>query len=807
MSSKVDLHVHSKHSRTSPEWLLRKVGFPHCGTEPKDLLALLRARGMDFFTITDHDSIDGCLEIADQSGCFLSEEITTYFPEDHCQIHILAWNITEAQHKEISHVRKDIHQLQAYLNSERIVHAVAHPLKSYDTTFRAAHFEKLLLLFRHFETVNGLCDGLYSEAMAAIHKGLSAERIEFLSRCHGIAPVGEYPWPRHAVGGSNDHTGFRPGLCFTETAKSKDVAEFLENVRRGQALAQGVNGSPISVAHSVYKNAGDYLEGNFGRSGGLTVTLLSKALKRFLEGENPLKLSFSEKLEALVSGVRSGKWRDLLKSGGSPLTKEIVHTATSKEFQDQLSARASRESTPERRAFITANGITDQLAFRLVERIAKQARAGDALDCLEQASALIPVALALAPYGYGFFGHTARLGPLQDIARSVFGQEYPLLEHDRRVWFTDTLYDVNGVSTTIRKMAGEAMKAGRELSVVTCAHENKLPGLPIENFTPIGEFEVPEYQLQKVAFPPILRIVDYIQNRRARELILSTPGPVGLCGLLAAKLLGLRTVSIYHTDFPQYVNILTDDSFLETVTWRFMHWFYNQTDLVYVNSEHYRQQWINRGIAPSKIAILPRGLDLEMYHPGQRQTDYWRRHGRQTEAPVVLYVGRVSKEKDLHVLAEAAALLRKRGLAFELAIVGDGPYLKEILAKIPGTMSTGNLSGAELAQAYASADVFAFPSTTDTYGNVVVEALASGLPCVVSDLGGPKDLVIPGETGVITQALNAESFAEGLAKLLAVTDREATRTRCRQSVAARDWSSAFARFWSEPAPKRGNDRT
>src|SRR5690606_11672133 len=149
-------------------------------------------------------------------------------------------------------------------------------------------------------------------------------------------------------------------------------------------------------------------------------------------------------------------------------------------------------------------------------------------------------------------------------------------------------------------------------------------------------------------------IIDYIHREKFTELIISTPGPVGITALLAAKLLGLRTVGIYHTDFPQYVRILTDDTFLETLTWEFMHGFYSQLDLLLVNSSGYGRAWVGRGIQPERIAILPRGLDTALFHPDRRDRRSWKQYGDWSEAtPVPLYVGRISKEKDLDVIAAA----------------------------------------------------------------------------------------------------------------------------------------------------------
>jgi glycosyltransferase involved in cell wall biosynthesis len=130
-------------------------------------------------------------------------------------------------------------------------------------------------------------------------------------------------------------------------------------------------------------------------------------------------------------------------------------------------------------------------------------------------------------------------------------------------------------------------------------------------------------------------------------------------------------------------------------------------------------------------------------------------------------------------------------LSVTLAIVGDGPYLNELRTKLPSAIFTGYLQGTELAQAYASADLFLFPSTTDTYGNVVVEALASGLPCVVSDSGGPAHLIRHGQNGFVTRSLDPIDFARHTRRLIEDNElREALRKNAVESVQHMNWAAA-----------------
>src|SRR5437016_9353664 len=234
-----DLHIHSRFSARSEEWLFRRFDFPDSYTDPRDLYQLLRQRGMDFVTITDHDTIDGSREIAELDHTFISEEVTTHFPHDPCKLHLLVWGISEAQHAEITALRENIYELQSYLQKTAISHSVAHPLYSINGKLEASHLERLILLFKHFEGINGLRDALLSELAQQLFGSLSPEKIEELAKKHNLAPTHEQAWKKILVGGSDDHGGQFVAGVYTETPKAKTAADFLGHVRDGECEPRG----------------------------------------------------------------------------------------------------------------------------------------------------------------------------------------------------------------------------------------------------------------------------------------------------------------------------------------------------------------------------------------------------------------------------------------------------------------------------------------------------------------------------------------------------------------------------------------
>src|SRR6266496_667566 len=795
--SKCDLHIHSRYSARSEEWLFRRFDFPDSYSDPRELHRQLLDLGMDYVTLTDHDTIEGCLQILDLPQTFISEQITTYFPQDLCKLHILVWGISEQQHRDIEGVRDNIFELQRYLQTEQIAHAVAHPLYSINGKLEASHLERLILLFKHFEGINGLRDALLSDLAQTLFSQLTPAKIELLANRHDLAPTHAEPWRKILVGGSDDHGGQFVASAFTETPNANSAETFLASIRHGNCSAQGRGGTPLALSHGFYNTLACFIEDRFHEKLGPSAALLEKMFSRFMEGRDPTEFTLGEKAGLAGQAVLSGKIFDLLKPANVSLWKELSSYFGRPEVKAKLARQVDAVSEPERRTFLLANMVAEQLAFRFFNKFVQQLSSGNMVESMQALSAIAPILVILTPYIYGFHSQAPSRKWLRSLFKELTGEVPLALQNRKRAWFTDTLEDVNGVATTIRKMTAAGAAAGKELVVVASRSNLQLSDVPIKNFPPIGEFELPEYELQKLSFPPILQMLDYVQRERFTEIIISTPGPVGLTALLAAKMLNLKTSGIYHTDFPQYIRILTEDSFLESVAWGYMHWFYGQLDTVFVNSEEYRQSWVKRGFDPGKLRIFPRGLDTELFTPARRDSAFFEKFGASNGEVRLLYVGRISREKDLDLLADAYRRLRKEGLPVQLFVVGHGPYSETLAKSLPEAFFTGYLRGTELAAAYASADIFVFPSTTDTFGNVILEAQACGVPVIVSDSGGPKELVEDGMNGLITRSRDVEDFARAIRAL--VTDpalRERMANSARDSVTDRNWPRAFAKFWA-----------
>ncbi|MEM6820569.1 MAG: glycosyltransferase [Verrucomicrobiota bacterium] len=791
-----DLQVQSLYSDRPSEWILRKLGVPESYTSPEKIYRDLKEQDFQWVTITDHNRLEGCLEIAHHTDVFLSEKVTTYFPNDHCKIHLLVWNLNESQHKEISDLRNNIFELSAYLRQEKLVHGVCYPLTSINGLLMPEHIEKLLLLFRIFDGTNFSTSRVQQDVFRAIIDQLDQRKLEELANKHDLDPAHDRPWEKVLFGGSDDHASLYIGKAWTEVDQSGSVSDFLEQLESGKGRVGGDATDVACFSAALYKIIFSYAADQISKTAPNGAKLLERIAERFLAGENPAQLTFSERLGHLGEAIRTGKALDLLKPNDLSLNRELTVYFLDPKVKAEIDEVIQSETTAERRSFRVASKVANDLIYRLFHQILGQIQQQNYLETLQPASGMLPVVGSVSPYIFSYFNLYGSRHLWRQTAKRFGGEAPDVLANNKRAWFTDTLEDVNGVARTIRTMAKAALHAEEDLTVVTSRADCRINDIKIKNFEPVGEFELPEYKLQKLSFPPILDMIDYIEQQKFTECIISTPGPVGLTALAAAKLMGLRTSGIYHTDFPQYVRILTEDEVMETMMWNFMHWFYSQLDLVYVNSQFYKDCWIARGIPEEKLKILPRGLDTELFNHTKRKEDFWKNRG--ANHPVLLYVGRVSKEKELEFLADVMETLWSNGAQLDLAIVGEGPYSEEMGRRLPRAIFTGVLNGEDLAQAYASADLFVFPSTTDTFGNVVIEAMSSGLPAFVSNIGGPCELVNSGQNGLILPAKDRGAWTQAIETW---ADERWSDERCEtnaKAVQARwSWNNAFRAFWDE----------
>lgn len=795
LNVRVDLHVHSKYSTRPSQWILQKLGCPESFTEPLKIYDRALARSMNMVTITDHNTINGSLEIAHLDNAFVSEEITTYFPKDGCKLHVLAYDITEEHHREFQKLRENVFDLVPYLRGQGIVHVLAHPLFAVNERLTPDHFEQALLLFNTLE-LNGTRDEMQNSALRTIVDNLTPEKIDQLANKHDLEPYGETPWVKGLTGGSDDHSGINIARVYTEVVDVETPQEMLKAVSEGRAMVQGKAATPHTMAHNLYGIAYQFYKSHFD------CTKLKRSVEcfRYIDNvldpgdkENP---SILDKLQSFIYRQRSKKYFKTSDSVQAALLREANRIVESDDRARNISCgfRYSPEEL-EDEWFRFVGNATDKVLSGLGDKIINSALGANLFDVFHTIGAAGSLYTLLAPYfvSYGLFASE------REFARdclSAFGHADPLEGETKIAHFTDTFSDVNGVALTLQHQLDVARKHDKKPTVITCGSDGSSD--QVVNFTPAGEFDLPEYPELSFKYPPFLRVLAHCLENNYTLLHLATPGPVGLAGLAVAKLLKLPVHGTYHTAFPQYVRAFTDDTGLEDIAWKFMIWFYNQMDTVFVPSEATGDELADKGVKPHKIKVYPRGVDINRFTPEKRNGFYNGRF-KVKEAVKLLYVGRVSREKNLDVLTEAFKTVSTIRPELHLVVVGDGPYLEEMKRRLEGcpVTFTGYLGGDELSACYASSDVFVFPSATDTFGNVVLEAQASGLPVIVTDSGGPCENLIEDTTGLIVEAGNADALARAIVRLADHPELlQYMKKSARTYTEKRSFDAEFLKTWT-----------
>jgi glycosyltransferase involved in cell wall biosynthesis len=245
---------------------------------------------------------------------------------------------------------------------------------------------------------------------------------------------------------------------------------------------------------------------------------------------------------------------------------------------------------------------------------------------------------------------------------------------------------------------------------------------------------------------------------------IATPDLLGQQALSTARSTDTPVVASYHTHFSSYLKYYHLGLF-ESALWSYLRRFYQQCEQVYAPSTAMADILRDHGITEG-LRLWERGVDTDRFTPARRSSDWRRTHGIEDDEVVVTFVSRLVWEKGLDVYADVIERLEQRGIPHRSLVVGDGPAREELEARLSNTVFTGFLEGDDLARAYASSDVFLFPSDTETFGNVTLEAMASGLPTICARAVGSRDLVDDGATGRLCSPGDVDAFTEATRQLV-----------------------------------------
>jgi glycosyltransferase involved in cell wall biosynthesis len=329
---------------------------------------------------------------------------------------------------------------------------------------------------------------------------------------------------------------------------------------------------------------------------------------------------------------------------------------------------------------------------------------------------------------------------------------------------TETFFpQINGVSRTLGQLVSFLHAQGDEVQLLIPRYaEGEPDSSTLAELQSFSAWRLPFYREIYVPLVGCRRIAAKLAKFRPQVVHVATEGPLGYAAVKAARKLGLPLVTSYHTNFSQYLECY-GASILAAPLWKYLRWFHNCGRATLCPSDSIREILVDHGF--NDVCVWGRGVDCRRFAPGRRSEQTRSDFGVGSDETLLLYAGRVANEKNLPMLVDAF-LRTPRHLNLKLMIVGDGPIRQKLMDRADDRfIFTGYKQGDELASLYASADLFVFPSLTETFGNVMLEAMAAGLPVLAYDVPGPKDVVEHGRTGILLKTVDAESMTQAIVDL------------------------------------------
>ncbi len=375
-------------------------------------------------------------------------------------------------------------------------------------------------------------------------------------------------------------------------------------------------------------------------------------------------------------------------------------------------------------------------------------------------------------------------------------QELPATSWSLRVAVVTETYppEVNGVAMTLACIVDGLQQRNHRIQLIRPrqhATESPARNVHFEEVLSRG-VPIPRYQGLRIGLPAKQALFRLWSLKRPDVVHIATEGPLGWSALTAAAKLKLPISTGFHTNFHSYSQHY-GVGFLKKPIAAYLRKFHNRAQATLVPTEDLRRELAVQGF--ENLRVVSRGVDTRLFSPARRSPQLRRDWGAADGEPVALYVGRIAPEKNLKLVVDAFSGMRTRVPRTHLVMVGDGPERAALAACNPDIVFTGMRTGEDLAAHYASADVFLFPSLTETFGNVTLEAMASGLAVVAYDYAAAQQYLAHERSGLLVPFDDSEAFVRLAAALIADPGRAASlRVHARASAERIDWDNVFDDF-------------
>jgi len=347
------------------------------------------------------------------------------------------------------------------------------------------------------------------------------------------------------------------------------------------------------------------------------------------------------------------------------------------------------------------------------------------------------------------------------------------------------LPQANGVATTLERLVNGLRERGHDVDVIRPAVlACDEAGLKVPSFG------LPGYKEVRFGFPIKLVLQSRWQKKRPHVIYVATETPLGASAISAARALKIPVASGFHTNFQQYMAHY-QMPMLEKAAMGYLRHLHNRSSCTFVPCSDMIRQLDSKGF--ENLRLLPKGVDTRLFSPKKRSQALRQSWGVREGGIVGIYVGRVAPEKNIPLVVKAFTAIRKRIPDFKAVIVGGGPKLNELKREYPEFFYTGVLRGEDLAACYASADIFPFASLTETFGNVTLEGMASGLSVIAFDYAAARSHIADRENGHKVPFGDEDAFLERAVDV-AISDQGSVREAARIYARRVRWKKVVGRF-------------
>lgn len=353
--------------------------------------------------------------------------------------------------------------------------------------------------------------------------------------------------------------------------------------------------------------------------------------------------------------------------------------------------------------------------------------------------------------------------------------------------------EVNGVAMTNQRLVRGLLQKGHQICLIKPKRKDATPPHKVHlRVHEVLGIPIPNYAGLKLGLPYPGELEHLFEDTLPDIVHVATEGPLGLSALNAARKLGIPVSSTFHTNFQDYCADY-GAAFAGRAMMQYLRWFHNVCALTTVPDPSLIERLSKERV--ERLEMLGRGADTTLFHPNRRDKQLRQSWGADEKTPVAMYVGRAAAEKDIPLSLETWLEAKKQFPQLKMVVVGDGPVRKKLEQKWPEVHFAGMRYDEDLARHYASADLFVFGSTSETFGNVVIEAMASGLAVLCYDYAAGRQFIRHGENGFLIPFDERETFSQALPALLKDPSRiEMVRKNARQTVEAYPWQSTIDRF-------------